>query len=115
MVRNADITLYHKEYDPTKRIDVWTHAQYEGVSWHGRQAATVGDNGLNTADAYTVRIFTRAAAAVASGDIIIRGLVDFDDPQKARRAAAASSPRSRQRPRPTQELTFWEGFLLVVI
>ena len=89
MVRNADITLYHKEYDPTKRIDVWTHAQYEGVSWHGRQAATVGDNGLNTADAYTVRIFTRAAA-VASGDIIIRGLVDFDDPQKARRAAAAS-------------------------
>ena len=45
MVRNADITLYHKEYDPTKRIDVWTHAQYEGVSWHGRQAATVGDNG----------------------------------------------------------------------
>ncbi len=63
MVRNADITLYHKEYDPTKRIDVWTHAQYEGVSWHGRQAATVGDNGLNTADAYTVRIFTRAAAA----------------------------------------------------
>lgn len=90
MVRNADITLYHKEYDPTKRIDVWTHAQYEGVSWHGRQAATVGDNGLNTADAYTVRIFTRAAAAVASGDIIIRGLVDFDDPQKARRAAAAS-------------------------
>ena len=30
MVRNADITLYHKEYDPTKRIDVWTHAQYEG-------------------------------------------------------------------------------------
>lgn len=90
MIKNADITLYHKAYDPSSRLDVWTHTQYEGVSWHGRQAVTVGGNGLNTADAYTVRIFTGAAIAASSGDIVIRGLVDLDDPQKARKTAAAS-------------------------
>ena len=75
MVRNADITLYHKEYDPTKRIDVWTHAQYEGVSWHGRQAATVGDNGLNTADAYTCLLYTSYLSQTAAAGINWRAAV----------------------------------------
>ena len=90
MRENADITLYHKEYDPATRLDVWKRTQYKAVSWYGRQAATVGDSGLNTADAYTVRIYTGAVATVSIGDIVVRGLFDIADPKKAQKQAQAA-------------------------
>lgn len=58
MLTNADITIYHKRYNPETRLDEWQAAQYPGVNWYGRQSVTVGDSGLNTADSYIVRIPT---------------------------------------------------------
>lgn len=87
---NADLTLYHKGYDPVLRDDVWTATQYQGVSWHGGQAASVTVEGLHTADMYTVRIYTRDELPAAVEDIVCRGLLDEADPKAARRAAAES-------------------------
>lgn len=70
---NADITLYHKEYDKAARMDVWTANVYHNVHWHGKRAATVADNGLKAGSTYTVRIFGAAAVLAAPGDVIVRG------------------------------------------
>lgn len=74
-VRNADITLYHREYDPEHGQDVWTHTPYTGVSWYGGREVTTGTGGDTAADGYTVRIFTTETVAVQPGDIVVRGLV----------------------------------------
>lgn len=84
MITNADITLYHKGYDPQTRLDTWAHTQYPKVNWHGHQAATVSDKGLSTADAYTVRIPTAQAVLIAIGDIVTRGLLCEADPKRAK-------------------------------
>lgn len=76
MLVNADITIYHKSYNPETRLDEWRAAQYPGVNWHGRQAAIVGDSGLNTADSYIVRIPTTEHIGAENDDIVVKGLVN---------------------------------------
>lgn len=76
MLANADITIYHKKYDPIARLDKWHSTQYQSVNWYGKQAATVGDSGLNTADSYLVRIPTTEFIEIKSGDIVVKGLVN---------------------------------------
>lgn len=87
MLTNADLTLYHKGYDPATRLDTWARTQYSGVNWYGKQAAAVSDNGLITADEITVRIPTTEPLEAAVGDIAVRGLRDEADPKAAQQAA----------------------------
>lgn len=83
MVKNADITLYHKEYSPEARTNVWQHTQYIGASWHGKRAVSTSKGGLTATSAYSVRIFTDTALKVAPDDIIVSVLCDEDDPKDA--------------------------------
>lgn len=69
------VTLYHRSYDAARRADVWQSAVYGRASWYGAQAAAVGDNGLQTADAYTVRIMTQKELPAAPGDVLVLGEV----------------------------------------
>ena len=73
LVADTDITIYHKSYDASKRLDIWHPNHYTG-SWYGRQEATVGDKGLNTADSYTVRIPTQDVISASIGDIVVKGI-----------------------------------------
>ena len=76
MLTNADITIYHKRYNPETRLDEWQAAQSPGVNWYGRQSVTVGDSGLNTADSYIVRIPTTELIEVCNDDVVVKGLVN---------------------------------------
>lgn len=76
MLTNADITIYHKSYNPETRLDEWQAAQFSGVNWYGRQTVTVGDSGLNAADSYIVRIPTTEIIEVSNSDIVVKGLVN---------------------------------------
>ena len=67
MLTNADITIYHKRYNPETRLDEWQAAQYPGVNWYGR---------LNTADSYIVRIPTTELIEVCNDDVVVKGLVN---------------------------------------
>lgn len=69
------VTLYHRDYDPASRTDVWSRMVYPAASWYGAQAASVSDNGLLTADTYTVRIATSDEIAAAPGDVLVLGEV----------------------------------------
>lgn len=63
MITNADITIYNKYYDRTICTDQYKRTVIHGVNWHGGQKVTVGDNGLMSADAYTVRIPLSSASS----------------------------------------------------
>lgn len=55
MIVNADITIYNKAHKGT-RNERWVQTVIHAVNWYGGQKVTVGDNGLLSADSYTVRI-----------------------------------------------------------
>ena len=99
MTTNADITIFNKWYNRETRLDEWKRTQIRGVNWYGGQAVAVTDNGLQSADTYTVRIPAASAPqgkqfvlpenyasadsaaltdlwTLQSGDIVVRGLVD---------------------------------------
>ena len=75
MITNADITIYHETYNKETRLKEWTSRQYPGVNWYGKQAVSVGDTGLNTADSYIVRIPTEETIVISNGDLVVKGLV----------------------------------------
>ena len=76
--KNADCTLFHKEWDAGTRQDIWTCTQYPGVSWYATEGATVGTSGDIAADKVIVRIYTTDPIAVAVGDMLVLGLVSAD-------------------------------------
>ncbi len=78
MQTNADITIYHKEFDPQTRLDQWTYTQYEGVNWYAKRAVSVTDKGLSSANTLTVRIPTKDKVNAAIGDIVVRGFINRD-------------------------------------
>jgi hypothetical protein len=106
MLTNADITIFNKWYNRETRLDEWKRTQIRGVNWYGGQKVTVTDNGLQSADAYTVRIPAVSAPqgkqfvlpenyasaesdalaglwTLRTGDVVVRGLVAGDIAQAA--------------------------------
>ena len=57
-VKNADCTLFHKEWDEAARRDVWSCTQFPGVSWYSKKGAQPGTAGETASDTLIVRIFT---------------------------------------------------------
>lgn len=73
MTTNADITLYHAEYDSVQRLNVYKATYYPAVSWYCDSKATVTDRGLQAADVVKVRIPTTEAVELAKGDKLVKG------------------------------------------
>ena len=56
MITNADITLYNHYYDKSTRLDKWKKTVIRGVHFYVDHKVVVGDNGVNSADVYKIRI-----------------------------------------------------------
>lgn len=56
MITNADITLYNHYYDKDARLDKWQRTFIRGVHFYVDHKVSVGDNGVNSADVYKIRI-----------------------------------------------------------
>lgn len=56
MITNADITLYNHYYDKDTRLDKWKKTVIRGVHFYVDHKVSVGDNGVNSADIYKIRI-----------------------------------------------------------
>ncbi len=70
------VTLYHRDYDPEQRRDVWTRTSWPKASWYGARKAAVNDNGMVSMDTYTVRIDTAQTLTASPGDVLILGAVE---------------------------------------
>lgn len=93
---DENITIYNHRYNAATQADTWRRTQIIGVSWYGGRKVTASDNGLVSADTYTVRIPSNVLGGfllpeeyaamvdvtnkwtVQSGDIVVKGLVDTE-------------------------------------
>lgn len=89
-LRKTSITIYNKRYNKELRLDEWNRTVIDNCSWYGKQEVTVTNEGLNTADNYTVRVtekfdnFVKPSEykgigwTVANGDIVVKGKLEKD-------------------------------------
>lgn len=100
MLNNNDITLYNSYYDKTSDTTKYKRTYLHGVDWQGKQAVTVIEKGLLSADSIQIFIpydgnyskqyigpkaFERLPEhekdnyfTFKSGDKIVKGIIDFE-------------------------------------
>ena len=50
MITNASLTIYHKEYDETTRLEKWVRNNYSQVWWFGGKGASINKGYDNAND-----------------------------------------------------------------
>ena len=103
MITNADITVFNKRYDAEERTELFFPSRIKGVSFFKKHGASVQSQGLSSADVITIRIpidadmdgktyieaMTYEALSddeyagywtLQPGDLIVKGLVEDDEP-----------------------------------
>lgn len=103
MIVNADITIFNRRYDAAERTEQFYPSRIKGVSLYKRRGTTAQNQEISSADVFTVRIpidadmegktYMEAMAYEALSDddfsgywtlqpgaIIVRGLVESDEP-----------------------------------
>lgn len=56
MLTNADITIYNHKYNKSTRFDEWHRTIIRGVRFYVDNKVSAGEKGINSADAYKIRI-----------------------------------------------------------
>lgn len=82
METNARMTLYHKRFNPKKRLDEWVRYPIENVMWQGGKGASI-DKGYDKANDIKVYIPYNKNEELEKvpfsiGDIIVEGIIDDD-------------------------------------
>ena len=76
MITNTSLTIYHKEYDETTRLDKWKRYNYDKVWFFGGKGASV-NKGYDNANDVDVRIPYNQNQdddnKIQIGDILIKG------------------------------------------
>ncbi len=74
-------TIFHQQYNPDIRLDEWDFQVLHGVSWYAKQGVVAGENGLDSADAITIRVPVSSApdgVIAAPGDLIVFGQIQVN-------------------------------------
>lgn len=82
MIVNSSLTVYHKYYDETERLEKWKRFNYENVWWFGGKGAGI-NKGYENANDVQIRIpydMNKELNIVnfSVGDILIQGTLDKD-------------------------------------
>lgn len=76
MITNASLTIYHKEYDETTRLEKWVRFNYKNVWFFGGKGASV-NKGYDNANDVDVRIPYKQNQVdvdkIQIGDILVKG------------------------------------------
>ena len=82
MITNSSITIYHKGFDETKRLETWTRYNYDKVWLFGGEGAGI-NKGYDNANNIQVRIPYKEyndlqIGNFAIGDIAVPSTLDID-------------------------------------
>lgn len=81
MITNTSLTIYHKEYDKTTRLEKWIRQNYSQVWWFGGKGASV-NKGYDNANDVDIRIpYNQNEIDIANiqiGDILVKGDIATD-------------------------------------
>ena len=80
MITNSEMTLYHKEFDETKRLEKWTRHNYGKVWWFGGKGANT-QKGYENANDVQIRIPYKSNKNLnitdfSIGDIVCKGNIE---------------------------------------
>ena len=80
MITNSSITIYHKGYDETSRLETWTKYNYDKVWFYGGKGAGI-NKGYDNANDIQIRIPYVDDLEIGNfsiGDIVVQGTLDID-------------------------------------
>ena len=82
MLVNSSLTVYHKYYDETERLEKWKRFNYEKVWWYGGKGTGI-NKGYENANDVQIRIPYDINKELnienfSIGDILIQGTLDKD-------------------------------------
>ena len=80
MITNSSLTIYHKGYDKTTRLETWTRYNYSNVWFFGGKGASI-NKGYDNANDVEIRIPYDENLSInnfAIGDIIVKGTLDIN-------------------------------------
>lgn len=79
MITNSNMTLYHKKFNPSTRLDEWESYPIENVMWQGGKGASINKgyekaNDINVYIPYNTNMELEKVP-FSIGDIIVKGNV----------------------------------------
>lgn len=78
MITNASLTIYHKYFDKTSRLDKWRRQEVQKIWWFGGKGANF-NKGLENANDVKIRIPKNvndiSNLEIAVGDILVKGII----------------------------------------
>ena len=81
MITNSSVTIYHKGFDTTTKLEIWTRHNYDKVWFFGGKGAGI-NKGYDNANNVQVRIpYNQNIVDIndfAIGDIIVQGTLNQD-------------------------------------
>ena len=82
MITNSSVTIYHKGFDESTRLETWTRHNYENVWFFGGKGANI-DKGYDNANDVEIRLpYSKNEdldiSNFAIGDIIVQGTLTDD-------------------------------------
>ena len=82
MLTNSSLTVYHKYYDDTERLEKWKRFNYVNVWWFGGKGAGI-NKGYENANDVQIRIPYDMNRNLnfedfSIGDILVKGKIDKD-------------------------------------
>lgn len=72
MLTNTDMTLYHREYNPSTRFDEWRRTYLPTGWWYENEQSAVTSEGLQVADAFIIRI-PDTSVVIKKDDYLVYG------------------------------------------
>ena len=80
MITNNSVTIYHKTFNKTSRLEEWTRFNYKNVWFFGGESATINE-GYDPANRVEIRIPLDESIKIDNfslGDIIVKGTLNAD-------------------------------------
>ena len=80
MISNADITVYHQQFDDSTRMGKWERFPYEKVWWFEKNSVVQTD-GYENSNNVDIRISYRDKLDIknfSKGDIVLKGIIKKD-------------------------------------
>ena len=82
MITNSSVTIYHKGFDKTTRLEKWTRHNYSNVWFFGGKGAGL-NKGYDNANDVEIRLSYSQNSGLnindfAIGDIIVQGALETD-------------------------------------
>lgn len=73
MIANADMTLYHAQYDKNTGCNTYIRNYFPRCSWVEDEKINLGGGALDAADMVKVRIPTADEIPIKNGDFFVKG------------------------------------------